>query len=100
MATDSSIVTIYDLKNGGKPLTTHKIDAVEFLKHPSGRWSTSPDKITLENHEELEITEDSGETIKLKATDFKSLRAMAGKANIPDYMKMKKAELVAALEAK
>jgi Holliday junction resolvase len=100
MAKDSSVVTIYDLKNGGKPLTAHKIDALEFLAHPSGRWSTSPDVVATENAKELDVKEDSGKTIQLKATDFKTLRAMAQKANIPDYLKMKKDELVIALEAK
>lgn len=39
---DASIVTIYDLENGGKPLECHRIDANEFLRFP--RWSLTPGK--------------------------------------------------------
>lgn len=39
---DASIVTIYDLEDGGKPLECHRIDANEFLRFP--RWSLTPGK--------------------------------------------------------
>jgi hypothetical protein len=100
MAQDKSIVTIYDLKNGGTPLITHAIDAKEFLSHPSGRWSTSPDILNTENSAPLETKEDSGETTQLKLMSLRVLQAMADKAGIPDYKKLNKADLVAALEAK
>lgn len=98
MAQDSGIVTIYDLENGGEPLQCHRIDAKEFLQSP--RWSTSPEGKEKGDAPVFETEEDSGKAILLKANDFKTLRAMAEKANIPDYIKMNKAALVAALEAK
>lgn len=95
---DTGIVTIYDLENGGKALVCHRIDAKEFLA--TSRWSTSPEVLKKGDAEEMEVETDSGAAMQLKGTDFKALRTMAGKANIPDYMKMDKAALVAALEAK
>jgi hypothetical protein len=93
---DTRIVTIYDLENGGKPLQAHRIDAMEFLKHP--RWSTSPEGNKAKDLQPLEVKEDSGKAMQLKEMDFKTLQAMANKAGIPAYGKMNKAALVAALE--
>ena len=99
MATDTGIVTIYDLLNGGAPLTAHRIDAKELLSHPSGRWSTSP--ITTEPG--LSSTagqvsdDDTGEAMRIKSLNYKTLQAMAAKAGIPNSFKMKKIDLVDAL---
>lgn len=114
MATDTGIITVYDMQNGGKPLTTHRIDARELLAHPSKRWSATPyveikgelaegggGKGTQIDGQGLDpIRGDSGEVMRLKEMSFKALQAMAGKAGIADYQKMSKAELVAALDAK
>jgi len=95
MATDTGIVTIYDLENDGKPLTCHKIDAREFLKFP--RWSATP---TAGVTEPAADKDDSGQAMRLKEMSFKALQAMADKVGVVDYQKMSKAELVAALDAK
>lgn len=99
MATDTGIVTIYDLENGGAPLTTHRIDAKEFLAHPSGRWSTSPDG-GKDKATGKETGEDTGEAMRLKSMTFKALQAMADKAGILGYASMSKADLVVALGGK
>jgi len=101
MATDTGIVTIYDMENGGKPLTTHRVDAREFLAHPSGRWSASFDekKEAVGDAEPIETGEDSGEAMRLKGMNFKALKAMAEKAVIPNWEKLSKPELVEALLA-
>ena len=101
MATDTGIVTIYDLQNEGKPLTTHRTDAREFLAHPSGRWSTSPveKKAAIGDAEGKETGDDSGEAMKLKSMKLKPLQAMAEKALISGWDGMKKDELVEALLA-
>jgi hypothetical protein len=99
MAIDTGIVTIYDMKNGGAPLTAHRIDAKEFLAHPSGRWATSPDG-GKETSKGKETGEDTGEAMRLKSMSFKALQAMADKAGISKYASMSKADLVAALEEK
>jgi hypothetical protein len=98
---NTSIVTIYDTKNNMAPLDCHRVDAREFLGHKSGRWVSNPDTKSKEANDAkpLETKEDSGKAMQLKETDFKALQAMAAKANIPDYQKMNKAALVAALEA-
>jgi hypothetical protein len=95
---NTGLVTIYDMNNGGAPLVCHRIDACEFLKHP--RWSTSPDVLKKVDALSPEIVSDGGKTMQLKAQKFKTLQAMASKAGIPDYVKMSKAALVVALEAK
>lgn len=92
MATDTGIVTIYDLENDGKPLTCHKIDAREFLRHP--RWSATPPE---EEEAPEKAKGDSGEAMRLKELSFNALRAIAHKAGIADFQTMKKAELVIAL---
>lgn len=99
MATDTGIVTIYDIKNGGAPLQCHQIDAREALGHPSGRWSASPEgkKKTVGDAEPLDVGGDSGKAMQLKAETNKALVTMAQKAGIPDCERMKKAELVNAL---
>lgn len=97
-AIDTGIVTIYDTKNGGAPLQCHAIDAQEFLKHPSGRWSASQDspKQSVKDAPPLEIKTDDGKAMQLKAQSFKALQAEAKKAGI-DITGKKKAELVEAL---
>jgi len=102
MATDTGIVIIYDLKNKGAPLTCHRTDAKEFLAHPSGRWSTSPDKkkAAIGDAKGEESGDDTGEAMKLKSMDYIAIKAMAKKESIPGYNKMKRAELVEALLAK
>lgn len=100
MATDTGIVTIYDLENDGAPLTTHRIDAREFLAHPSGRWSTSPDGGNKDTDRGKETGEDTGEAMRLKRMTFKALQAMADKAGISGYAGMSKADLVVALGQK
>lgn len=99
MATDTGIVTIYDMKNDGKPLKCHRIDAKEFLAHESGRWSASPDRMeSVINHASGEKTgEDTGEAMRLKSMTKKSLQGLAEKASIEEWDKMNKAELVDAL---
>jgi len=98
---NDSIVTIYDTKNNMASMDCHRIDAREFLGHPSKRWVSSPVTKSKEigDAKPLETKEDSGKAIQLKGTDFKALQAMAAKAGIPDYQKMNKAALVTALEA-
>ena len=97
MATDTGIVTIYDMENGGAPLQCHRIDAREFLK--SSRWSASltADKNTVGDAEPLNVGGDSGKAMQLKAETNKALVVMAQKAGIPNCEYMKKAELVEAL---
>ncbi|MFA5391884.1 MAG: Rho termination factor N-terminal domain-containing protein [Candidatus Omnitrophota bacterium] len=97
MATDSGIVTIYDMKNGGDPLTCHRIDAKEFLASP--RWSASPTEKSnaIGDAAALESGSDDGKAMQLKSENMKSLLAKAERAGIPDCKKMKKAELVEAL---
>ena len=97
MATDSGIVIIYDMENGGKELKCHRIDAKEFLKHP--RWAASPDgdKKAVGDAKPPVTGDDTGQAMALKAESFKSLQAMAKKAGVLGWEKMKKAELVAAL---
>ena len=99
MATDTSIVTIYDMENEGAPLQCHRIDAREFLGHSSGRWSASPEgkKKTVGDAEPLDVGGDSGKIMQLKAMHYKALGVMAIKANIRGAEHMKKAELVEAL---
>lgn len=99
MATDTGIVTIYDMKNEGAPLKCHRIDARDALGHPSGRWSASPKgkKNTVGDAKPLDVGGDSGKAMQLKAETNKALVTMAQKAGIPDCERMKKAELVDAL---
>ena len=99
MATDTGIVTIYDMENKGAPLQCHRIDAREFLGHPSGRWSASPEskKNTVGDAEPLDVGGDSGKAMQLKAETNKALVTMAQKAGIPNCERMKKAELVETL---
>lgn len=103
MATDTGIVIIYDLQNEGKPLTTHRVDAREFLSHPSGRWSTSPveKKAAIGDAEGKETNDDNGEAMRLKEMNFKTLQGMANKAGFGwrEIRKMNKAALVDALLA-
>jgi len=96
---DTGIVTIYDLNNDGAPLTTHRTDAREFLAHPSGRWSTSPDekKAGIGDAKGKKSDDDTGEAMKLKAMNYKSLKAMASKKQIDGCEKLTKPELVEAL---
>jgi len=79
MITDTGIVTIHDLENNGAKLTCHKVDAQEFLAHPSGRWSASPNekKTSVRDAKSEKIDDDSGEAMKLKAMANKVLKAMA-----------------------
>ena len=86
MATDTGIVTIYDMKNGGAPFKCHRIDAREALGHPSGRWSASPEgkKKTVGDAEPLDVGGDSGKAMKLKAETNKALVVMCQKEGIPD----------------
>ena len=99
MATDTGIVTIYDMKNGGVPLQCHRTDAREFLGHPSGRWSASQEgkKKTVGDAEPLDVGSDSGKAMQLKAETNKALVVMCQKAGVPDCENMKKSELVDAL---
>lgn len=95
---NDSVVTIYDLKNNGKPLECHRADAREFLK--LSRWSTSPEVKKDEGAQGKEINQDNGQTILLKSMSLAALKSTAEKAGVPGYQKMNKADLVAALEAK
>jgi len=97
MATDSGIVIIYDMENEGAPLTCHRIDAKEFLTFP--RWAASPDgkKEAIGDAKSQDTGDDTGQAMALKAESFKALQAMAKKAMVSGWEKMKKAELVAAL---
>ena len=99
MVTDTGIVTIYDMENEGAPLQCHRTDAREFLGHPSGRWSASPEskKNTVGDAKPLDVGGDSGKAMQLKAMHYKALGVMAIKANIRGAEHMKKAELVEAL---
>lgn len=99
MAVDTGIIKIYDLDNDGAPLMCHKIDAREFLAHPSGRWSASPKehKNSVATSDGTETGEDSGQAIRLKNLHYKTLQSMAEKAGIDGAGSMKKAELVDAL---
>jgi len=99
VVTDSGIVTIYDMENGGKPLTGHRIDAKELLAHPSGRWSASQKviKSAIGDAAPLEQGSDDGMAMQLKSETNKVLLAKAEAAGIPDCKEMKKAELVEAL---
>lgn len=97
MAVDTGIVTIYDLD--GEPLTCHRVDATEFLAHPSGRWSASPvaKEKTIAKVAGTETGDDDGEAIRLKSLHYKTLQSMAEKAGIEGCGSMKKADLVNAL---
>lgn len=99
MATDTGIVMIYDMENEGAPLQCHRIDAREFLGHPSGRWSASLEskKNTVGDAESLDMGDDSGKAMQLKAETNKALVVMCQKAGIQDCERMNKAELVEAL---
>lgn len=99
MATDTGIVTIYDMKNGGAPLQCHRTDAKEFLGHPSGRWSAHPEgkKKTIGDAKPLDVEDDSGKAMQLKAETNKALVVMCQKAGISNCENMKKSELVDAL---
>jgi hypothetical protein len=99
MATDTGIVTIYDMENGGAPLQCHQIDAREFLGHSSGQWSASSEskKNTVGDAKPLDVGGDSGKAMQLKAETNKALVTMAQKAGVLDCERMKKAELVDAL---
>lgn len=99
MAIDTGIVTIYDMENKGAPLQCHRTDAREFLGHPSGRWSASPEgkKKTVGDAKPLDVGGDIGKAMQLKAETNKALVTMAQKAGVPDCEHMKKAELVDAL---
>ncbi len=101
MATDTGIVTIYDMENDFAPLVCHRIDAQVFLNHPAKRWSSSPDKEStgIDPNKGKDTGEDTGEAMRLKAMDNKALKGLAEKKFIPDYQGMNKAELVAALLA-
>jgi len=92
---DSSIATIYDMKNGGTPLDCHQIDAKEFLQHP--RWSLTPPE---DVEPPAEVKDDSGQTMLLKEMTLKALQGMANKAGIDwrTIRKMDKATLITALE--
>lgn len=96
MATDTGIVTIYDMENEGAPLQCHRIDAREALGHPSGRWSASPEskKNTVGDAKPLDVGSDSGKAMQFKAETNKALITMAQKAGISGCERMKKAELV------
>ncbi len=97
MATDTGIVTIYDMENDGAPLQCHRIDAKEFLRSP--RWSTSLEvkKRIVGDAKPLNVGGDSGKAMQLKAETNKALVVMAQKAGVPNCENMKKAELVDAL---
>lgn len=99
MATDTGIVIIYDMENGGASLQCHRTDAREFLGHPSGRWSASPEgkKKTVGDAKPLDVGGDSGKAMQLKAETNKALVAMCQKAGVPGCERMNKVELVEAL---
>lgn len=100
MSTDTGIVTIYDLKNEGKPLKCHRIDAKEFLAHISGRWSASPDRkeSVIDNASGEETGEDTGAAMRLKAMNLRSLKGLAERSPIPEgWEKLNKADLIDAL---
>jgi len=103
VATDTGIVTLYDLKNGGKPLKFHRIDAKEILASKSKRWSTSliadGKKDAIGDAKGEDTGDDTGEAMRLKSMTYKALQAMAKKAGIPGYDKMPKADIVKALIA-
>jgi hypothetical protein len=92
---DISIITIYDLENGGAPLVCHRVDAREFLHFP--RWSLTPAEGVAAP---VEIETDSGQAMQLNEMTLKSLQGMANKAGIDarTIRKMNKAELVDALK--
>ena len=96
MATDMGIVTIYDMENKGAPLQCHRVDAKEFLGHSSGRWSAAPEgkKNVVGDAEPLDVGDDSGKAMQLKAETNKALVVMCKKAGIPNCERMSKAELV------
>ena len=102
MPLDETIVTIYDMKNDGKPLNCHRADAREFLSHPSKRWAASPDgnKKTVDASNGKKTPEDSGEAMLLKEMTLDALKAMAKKEEIEGFAKLKKAELVEAILTK
>ena len=97
MATDSGIVTIYDMKNDGKPLKCHRIDAKEFLRNERWVASLDGDKKTVGDAPPLNTGDDSGKAMALKSESFKALQTMAEKAGVMGWDAMKKAELVGAL---
>lgn len=99
MTIDTGIVTIYDMENKGTSLKCHRVDAREFLGHPSGRWSASPEskKKAIGDAEPLDVGGDSGKAMQLKAETNKALVVMCQKAGISDCENMKKSELVDAL---
>ena len=99
MTTDTGIVTIYDIKNNMAPLSCHRIDARDFLAHPSGRWSASKDAKTsgIVGSEGMETEEDGGEAMRLKSMNFKALQGLAEKSGVEGRHRMKKADLVDAL---
>jgi len=102
MAVDTGIIKIYDLLNGGEPLTCHRIDARSFLAHPSGRWSASPKAVekSVAPSSGAETGEDTGEEMRLKAMHFKTLQAAAKKEGIPGAESMDRAGLVNAMMEK
>lgn len=101
MATDTGIVTIYDMENDFAPLVCHRTDAQEFLAHPAKRWSASPDKesTVIDPDKGEEAGEDTGEAMRLKEMTNEALKGLAEKKMIPDYKTMNKTKLVAALLA-
>jgi len=102
---DTGIVTLYECDGGGKPVPFHRIDAREALAHPSRRWSTTPpdgnEKTGVETVGDAQplvgVESDDGATMLLKGTEFKTRRTMARKANIKEYQKMTKKQLIEAL---
>ncbi len=96
MFVDTGIITIYDLENDSSPLTCHRTDARDFLAHPSGRWSTSPDveDVGLSPTCGKAIEDDSGEAMRLKAMTLKALQSIAEKAGISIKSRMKKGDLI------
>lgn len=103
---DSGFVIVYDMKNQGKPVTMHRIDAKEALAHKAGRWAVSPDGEAMSKAQGVGgatqpdgIVPDDGETMRLKATPYKTLQVMAGEAGIENWKDMSKADLVQALTA-
>jgi hypothetical protein len=101
MATDTGIVKIYDMENDGKPLTCHRIDAREFLAHPSGRWSASPDRKNenIKDVKTLETPSDSPTKMKYGEMTVRQLHPIARDKNIKGWSNMNKADLVEALTA-
>ena len=71
----------------------------EILGHPSGRWSASPEskKNIVGDAKSLDVEDDSGKAMQLKAETNKALMVMCEKAGVPDCKEMKKLELVNAL---